>query len=280
MGTPTGTLARQRAAEGPLKGGHIGVQAIDRQQQRPAAGHLPHLPDQGGNQVRIPVGADHATQPQPGRHHDRQRHPVDPGLRLDPNFIGLHLLQIQRLSGDQVRMDRLAVLAGSLPPGAHGAFVVPKGLDDRRDRAAIRQQSDDPGNGFIRRAQAVEGRAAARCKRPATHLAAVAAFFPAMDADIVFAKLPSCRAVRVRAKYTLRVHLALSFPRQKELCTWTRSFSSRPTTATVYCGATRRPAPLFCTMIQSRRGGARVNARRHFGTKPARAARLPEHSAR
>ncbi len=61
-----------------------------------AARHLPHLLDQGGNQVAIPMGTYHPAQPQPARHHDRQGHASrkDVSLGLDPNFIGLHLLQI------------------------------------------------------------------------------------------------------------------------------------------------------------------------------------------
>jgi hypothetical protein len=51
--------------------------------------------DQRPQERLIPPGADYAAQPQPGADHHRQCHPQRPTLRLDLDFIRLHLSQLQ-----------------------------------------------------------------------------------------------------------------------------------------------------------------------------------------
>jgi hypothetical protein len=159
-------------------------------------------------------------------------------LELDPQFVGLHRAQVAR-TFHQMFLHPLTRLLSARLPGQEGPFVDPQRHHNRLERAPVRQQGDDQRQRFFRRPQPVKGCARPRRTGLPTHAATVALFFLAEDADIAFANLPACRTLLVRAKYFERVHGALSLPRRKGLCPWTRTHSSRlQTPSTVTWSAT------------------------------------------
>lgn len=70
----------------------------------------PNLLDQGFDQGPITSLAHYGTQPQAGASLQRHRQPQHHSLCLDPDFVGLHVLQITRLL-HQLLMDLLTVPA-------------------------------------------------------------------------------------------------------------------------------------------------------------------------
>ena len=74
------------------------------------------------DQMFIPAWSDHAAQPQTRSRHDRHGQPERLPLRLDPQFIGLHMLQISRRKR-QVLMHLLAMQTCAFLPLQHCSLV-------------------------------------------------------------------------------------------------------------------------------------------------------------
>ena len=66
---------------------------------------------------------DHPIQPQPARDSHGHRMPQTAADRLDPQFIGLDVLQVDLPLLNKVLLYLLAVLSGPLQPGGHGPLV-------------------------------------------------------------------------------------------------------------------------------------------------------------
>jgi hypothetical protein len=97
-------------AEDAREGRRITGQAIADQQQGRNNGTAPNQLGQPHDQRQIPLRTDGAAQPQARADHERHRHPEDAALRLDPDLVGLHLLQVARLF-DELLLEGLCVLA-------------------------------------------------------------------------------------------------------------------------------------------------------------------------
>jgi hypothetical protein len=100
---------------------------------------------QPGDQGAIPPPTDRAAEPEPGRDHQRQRHPDDPALLLDADLVRLHRAEIARLA-DQLPMDRRTLGTRRAKPIAHRLALHLEGDLDGRRRAAMRNQRHDAGD--------------------------------------------------------------------------------------------------------------------------------------
>ena len=85
------------------------------------------MSDQGGDQLRVPLGTDHPTQPQPTR--DGQGHGLPGALadQLDPQLVGLDVLEVDLPLLHQVLVHLLAVLPSPLQPGGHRPLIQQEG---------------------------------------------------------------------------------------------------------------------------------------------------------
>ena len=185
---------------------HVNVRAqpIGDKQQRPPLRAGGHDGDQTSHQIAIPMGADRTAQPQPGADHHHHRHPHHARLGLDMNLIRLHLHQITWLDHLGV-MDGFGMGSTRLHPLPHGLRLEAIGHLNRRDRTAMADQGDNTGDRLLVRAPTVEHRPRSGTEGFLADLAPVALTFLAMDGDIPFADLPSCRAVHIRAACRLRI---------------------------------------------------------------------------
>src|SRR5258706_11322324 len=98
-------------------------------------------------------------------------------------------------------MHPLAVGTRPRLPVRHRALVKAEGHHNRLQWAAAAQQRHHNRHHLCIRTQAVEGRALTLTKCLATQVTAVTPLLEAVDPDIAFAPLPTCRTGRVRAKY-------------------------------------------------------------------------------
>jgi hypothetical protein len=204
--TPRLTVTRDGAAKSVLDGTDITDQPINRHQQGTTQGDGSHLVNQTLDQFQVSLGADDPTQPQSARNHHDHPHPDDPTLSFDFDFIGLHLLQIQLTLSDHMLMHRLTMLTGPLPPPFDRPFIKTEGDHNRLHRTAIGQQGQHQQHGHRLCFQPVENSAFAHTEGFITDLAVAPFFFKTMDADIATSTLPSCRTLKIRAKYLFEVH--------------------------------------------------------------------------
>ena len=124
-------------AEALDEGRHVAGQAIDADQDRQAAGTTAHHPHHGGDQLAVTVAADNAPQPEPAGHGQGHRHPQPPAQDLDPQLVGLDMLDIDTALLDVQLMEALAVPAGALLPVGDGALVEAVSGDDGLAGAAV-----------------------------------------------------------------------------------------------------------------------------------------------
>ncbi len=228
LGSPALPVARQLRAKSPVEGPDITGQAIDRHQQGPTQGNRPHPPHQGLNQGFVSPSANLAPQPQPGRNHHRHSHPDDPALELGFDFIRLHLAQVQLALTDDPFVNFLTMRAGFLPPILHRPLVKAKGRHHRLYRTAIGQQGQDQHHRRRLCFQPIEQAPFRRRKGLVAHFAAIPLLFLAMDPDIPFSNLSSCRTVKIGAKYGLWVHYFGSWVwcRNRPVCLMNPFFSN------------------------------------------------------
>jgi hypothetical protein len=203
------TPARNRTPKSSLKGTDVAHQSIYGQQQRSVQSDGPNLVRQILDQAVVALAADNPTQPQPGRNHHGHRHPNNPALRFDFDFIGLHLLQVLLALSDQMLMHSLTMLPCPLPPRLDRSLIEPKSHYNRLDRTAIGQQAQDQHHGLGICFQPVKNAALRHTEGLVTHVAVTAFFLVTVNADIATITLASCRTIKIRAEYLLEVHWAL-----------------------------------------------------------------------
>jgi hypothetical protein len=208
MGSPALMAFMDRFSKNFSDGRHIGAEAIDTQQHGPTPSTPANQLEQRDNESSIALGADDTAQPQTGLNLQRHGDPDNAALFLDAQFIGLDLAQVSQ-SFDQMRMDRFTLLTRTDLPRVHGSFIHFKGGHNRRHRTAMGQQRHHLSHQRLLRPQAIESRARRFSKSLLARMANVAMFFLTVNADITLAALASCRTLRIRAKYWVRVHSVL-----------------------------------------------------------------------
>jgi hypothetical protein len=193
-------------AKSPLKGPDIAGQAINRQQQGTTQGHRSNFIGQSLDQLLISPGADHPTQPQPARDHDRHCQPKGTRLGFDLDFIRLHLAQIKLALTHHLLVDFLTMDPCSSPPTFDRPFVKSIGRHYRLDRTPVHQQSDHDHHHLGIRFQSIKDRPFRHRKGLLTNLTAISFLFQTMALYISSIDLASCRTLNIRAKYCLWVH--------------------------------------------------------------------------
>ena len=183
---------------------NVGHQTIAHEQQRPEAGTRRHQGDHPTNQVAVTPLRDRAAQPQAGCDHQCHCHPQHTGLRLDMHLIGLYVMQIARLH-DHTMVKCFGMRSGGIDPFAHSLGLQLERGFNRGNGTAMTDQGNKPRNQLLIRPSAKEDRAASGTEALLTYRAAVALPLLTMDANVSFAKLPSCRTVDIRAKCRLRI---------------------------------------------------------------------------
>ncbi len=212
-------LARPKDLANRIKVGH---QSVTHEQQRSPCGARRHDGDQSGDEVTVTPRADGPAQPQPGAHHHGHRHPPDTGLGLDVDLIGLHLDKLTLLHDGGV-MDGFCMRSAGLDPFPNGLGLEAIGDLNRGNGTAMAHQGDDPGDCFLIGPPPIEGRPSPRAEGLLADLAPVTLALLAMDADVAFSHLPSCRAVHVRAACCLRIDGTPPFGPKHRKCAPIRS---------------------------------------------------------
>ncbi len=108
-------------------GGDVARQAIDTDEETQAPRGSADHGDDGHDQGEIATLADHTTQPEPRRHGHRHGHPEPAGDRLDVEFVGLDMAQLDLTSKDPMLMELLSMAAGPITPIGDGSFVEAEG---------------------------------------------------------------------------------------------------------------------------------------------------------
>jgi len=144
-------------------------------------------------------------QPQPRLDHHRQCHPHDAALGLDAYLIGLHLAEVSWVL-HQMRLDSLALAAGARAPRCHGAFIEPKGDDNRLQRTAVRHERNDKGHRLRRSPQAVKRGACRRGECLGARRAQEPFVLARVETNIALACLTSGRALQIGAEDSGGVH--------------------------------------------------------------------------
>lgn len=244
-----GPLAR---AESQAKRLNVALEAINHQQQRgndTSSGNQRHKP---GDQAVITSGANDAAQPQARRNHQRHAHPNDATLRLDPNFIRLHMAQLTRLD-NLVVMERFGMLACRFEPIADSLGLDAIGMLDGDDGAAPTDQGNDLGDECLVGAAAMKEGATSRAKGFLTDVATIAPFLLAMDTDIALADLSPCGTDQIGAPYRLRIHGLLLLVRHPGL-------SMNPSRLLRLLGQTTVQHSLTCTPLSRKNTGLFLRA--------------------
>ena len=179
-------------------------QSIAHQQQRPARRTGGHERNHPSDQLTVSMGADRAAKPQARADHHRHRHPQHACLGLDMHLVGLHLMQIAWLY-QLAMMHRFCMRAGSVDPLAYRLGLELERHLNRGNGTPMTDQRDHARDRLLIDASTKEDRPTPSTEGRVTNRTAVALPLLAMDADVAFAKLPSCRAVDIRAKCGLRI---------------------------------------------------------------------------
>ncbi len=101
-----------------------------------------NLGQQTISKPRIASMADDSCQPQPSRDHHGQSHPDRHAPSFHADLIGLDMPQIQDRLLNKGLMHTLTVMPCSVSPTRYRPLVESEGVNNRLDRAAIREQSD------------------------------------------------------------------------------------------------------------------------------------------
>jgi multiple sugar transport system permease protein len=242
---PRLSQADRFAKDGP-DGMYVGLTAISAEQQGPTQSTGADLLHQDRDQLRVAARAEHTAQPKTRTHLQSHRHPDHTALDLHPNLIPLHLAQFPR-PFDQVLMYLSTMLPGSFLPTDHRPFIQTEGRHDSLNWAAMSQQGDHDDDQFLALPQAIEDRAFGCGERRVADMADVTAILLAEHPNVAFTYLPSCRTVRVVAKYCLRVHWLAS------LSDWSQTELAN---GLVFCQSAPRPRfngvlPDFATFVRN-----------------------------
>ena len=164
------------------------------------------LPQQPISQASISAEAESSCKPQAGRNHHGQAHPGDHLSPFDSDLIGLNMDQVKSSLLDYCLMQPLAVIPGSISPPRHGSLIESKGVDNRLDRTAIREQGNHHHNELRWLAQPFHHGSTPGTKRVTAAATAIALPLAIMDANVALPDLASCRTRLVWAKLSGRVH--------------------------------------------------------------------------
>jgi hypothetical protein len=118
-----------RSATGLTPRTDVGGQALRTQQARAGPRTAAPPRDELAKPRHTAMLTHLAGQPQPCRDPPRQGHPPEAALGLDAARIGLSLTQVSRVL-HQMRLDSLALAAGSRPPRGPRALLAPQGDHD------------------------------------------------------------------------------------------------------------------------------------------------------
>jgi len=165
-----------------------------------------NLGQQAISKPRIASQADDSRQPQPRRDHHGQSHPGRHAPSFDPDLIGLDMHQVKDRLRNSGLMQNLTVMPGSISPTCHGSLIEFEGVDNRLDRAAIREQGDHHHNEFRWLAQPFHHGSTPVAKRVTTAATAIALPLAVMDANGALSDLASCGTRQIWAKLSGRVH--------------------------------------------------------------------------
>ncbi|GAC1306240.1 MAG: hypothetical protein NVSMB27_44690 [Ktedonobacteraceae bacterium] len=123
-----------------------------------------------------------------------------------PNFIRLHVHQVQSPLFNDFLMHLLTMGSCSITPICHGSFIQPVSMHNGLHWASIRQEGDDNHNEIPRFAQALQHRSSTGTEGLFADLTAVALPFAIMNADVALCFLASCGTHLIRAKLLRRIH--------------------------------------------------------------------------
>jgi len=188
-----------------LKGILVSAKAVKGDIQRHFLRPASHDLGQGGDERNIPPWTDGRAQPQPRPDHDCHCHPdLELSLQLHPDFVGLHLAQIQ--GTNLGLMDCLGLASRSMLPVHDRSFIQAKGRHHRLARTAVGQQRHHLNDYFFLCPQSVEHRSPTVGEGSSTRLA-FAPLTPLLPPnDIPFADHTLVSTPLVGAKYFLKVH--------------------------------------------------------------------------
>src|SRR3954454_6373529 len=178
-------------------------QAIDADQEAQApCGATDHRHDRR-DQGHVAALADHPAQPESRWHGHGHGHPEPSADRLDEEFVGLDMPQLDLASKDPMLMEELTMAAGPVTPVGDGPFVEAEGGDDRLDGTAVAEEGDHEGHQVDGLLEPVERSIAGGGECATAGGASVTPFLAAMDGDVAQAELASCGAVGVAAELAL-----------------------------------------------------------------------------
>src|SRR3954470_23208138 len=91
------------------------IKSAGDQEIRALCGVADH-PHDGHDQGQVAAGTDDPAEPEPRRGGHRHRHPGPPGDRLDVEFVGLDVPQLDLTLKDPMLVELVGVSAGAVPP--------------------------------------------------------------------------------------------------------------------------------------------------------------------
>ena len=127
-----------------------------------------------------------------------------PFSSFDPNLIGLHLTQVAGLH-HQLIMHLLTVSARLVYPAPDCASLKAEHRNNSLYGAAVCYQVEHQRHRLSLGVAPVERRTSCMGEGLTTHLASIPTSTSTMNNDVALSHLPTCKAVRVRAEYLLRV---------------------------------------------------------------------------
>lgn len=171
--------------ERPQNGFGIGGEAIDRQQDRlcGAGRSLGHFLHQSPNQVAVSTGRDFTPEPKAGKNDHRRRHPGFAILRVDAQFIGLCLAQVNLTVTDDFFLHLLTLLTRLGLPVRNRPFIQIEGLHNGLRGAAIGQQLQDQNHDPTGVVQIFEDRPLRLAECFLAPMTDIAPFLVTMDTD-------------------------------------------------------------------------------------------------
>jgi len=179
---------------------HIGTPAVGQHQQR-SQGYSTsaHLLEQRIGQVAITRELDHPSQPQPCRNHHGQPHPRKHFASFHAYFIGLNMYQVQLSLLDEPRMHSLTMHSCSISPLGYGSFIQSLGMNNRLDRASIREQDHHDHDQCRWPAQPFHHRASSCTKCLLTRVTTRALGLIRMNTNVARSSFASCGTRLIRA---------------------------------------------------------------------------------
>lgn len=208
----------ERTAEGFAELLHVGCKTVKDHQERPAERTGAYLERQRPDQELVAAPGDGPAEPQARGHTEGQRHRQDAALGLDPDLVGLYLLQVHRVVFKYLLVQGLTMPAGRLLPVGYGTFPASSagqaiesiGLLDGGRWGAVGQERDHLADELVVVLAAIEEGAACGGEGLVALAAAQAIFFLGVQGDVVLSRLSVDRALGIGTACLHRVHAASS----------------------------------------------------------------------